>query len=133
VSDILHIESSTAAGDVMIVAFRGELDMAGLESARTALSEAAQARPRILVVDLTGLEFMDSSGAGVLIGAHRRAAAAGQRLVVLNGSATPHRVLSVLGLDRHLEMIDDLAALDDGHAAAAEAEVRGTTGPTSGT
>jgi anti-anti-sigma factor len=121
----LRIDVTTVRGSLMVAAFHGELDMTGVEAADDALEQAAHARPRILVVSLEGLDFMDSSGATVLIRARRRAVEAGHRLVVLNGSGHPHRVLTLLGLTSHFDMIDDLAALDE----AASRPARRATGP----
>jgi anti-anti-sigma factor len=98
-------------GDVVVVALRGELDVATCPLADEELSRAEALGPAALVIDLSELEFMDSTGARFLVEAHQRALAAGRRLGVLNGSGTPHRVIELLSLDELLQMIDDPSEL----------------------
>ncbi len=51
---------------------RGELDDAAAAQARAAIDEALAGRPPKLVLDLGGLEFMDSAGIWLVIETHRR-------------------------------------------------------------
>src|SRR4051794_30364968 len=64
------------------VTVAGELDLATVDQLRTAL-ERAEADARELVIDLRGLEFLDSTGLGELMAAQRRAREAGRHLVLL--------------------------------------------------
>jgi anti-sigma B factor antagonist len=109
--EILRIETRTVA-DVLVVVLHGELDLSGAEAAHSALAAAAARRPRVLALDLSALSFMDSTGVSVLTRAQRRAAAEGTRFVVLNGTGVPHKVIRLLGLDKALELVDDLDALN---------------------
>jgi anti-sigma B factor antagonist len=94
-------------GEVVVVALRGELDLASRPRADEQLRRAEALGAPALVIDLGELEFMDSNGATLLIQAHRRALADGRRLALLNGSAEPHRVIELLGLQKLLRMVDD--------------------------
>ncbi|QFY08413.1 anti-sigma factor antagonist [Nonomuraea phyllanthi] len=54
-------------GDLVVVSLAGEVDVDNVSQVRACLDEAASAvRPR-LVVDLTGLTFIDTTGLGVLV------------------------------------------------------------------
>jgi len=77
---------------------RGSLDLATAPTVRAALTEASEKGGHHLIVDLTQLEFLDSTGLGVLIGAHRRAVEHGGsfRLVITDGPIT--RLLNITGL-----------------------------------
>jgi len=77
---------------------RGSLDLATAPTVRAALSEANEKAGHHLVVDLTQLEFLDSTGLGVLIGAHRRALERGGsfRVVITDGPIS--RLLNITGL-----------------------------------
>ena len=55
-----------------------------------------------LALDLAGVAFLDSSGLRVLIDAHRRAEAAGRRLVIVNPSAVVQRLFEISGLTGYL-------------------------------
>ena len=62
-----HEQSSLSAdlrreGAVVVARFTGELGMAGAEKARAALAAALAARAEVVVIDLQGLSYMDSTG-----------------------------------------------------------------------
>lgn len=97
--DELSIDLRTEdGGETTIFKLRGSLDLATAPSVRAALSEATEQGGNHLIVDLTQLEFLDSTGLGVLIGAHRRTAERGGtfRLIVHDGPIS--RLLNITGL-----------------------------------
>ncbi len=97
--DTLSIDvTSVGGGAVRIFALSGTLDIATSPSLRAALIEAADRGEHEIVVDLSQLEFLDSTGLGALIGAHKRAAEHGGsiRLVALEGQIL--RLLRITGL-----------------------------------
>ncbi|HEY1653943.1 MAG TPA: STAS domain-containing protein [Candidatus Tumulicola sp.] len=99
--DELSIELKTEKrGESLIFKLRGSLDIATSPTVRAALNEATDQGKKELVVDLTQLEFLDSTGLGALIGAHRRAAErdGSLRLVVSEGPIA--RLLNITGLIR---------------------------------
>jgi anti-sigma B factor antagonist len=74
---LVDIERSEAV-DSVVVAVRGELDMDSAPSLRGALLEAIGEGPAPrVVVDLEGVDFIDSAGLGVLVGGLKRARAHG--------------------------------------------------------
>jgi anti-anti-sigma factor len=92
------------------VTLRGELDLATAPELEQLLTERIDSSHDV-VVDLRGLEFMDSSGIRVLVAAHARAGRAGTRLFVVRpeaGSAVA-KIVEVAGLDRELNTLDDPA------------------------
>ena len=97
--DELSIDLKTeGGGETLIFKLRGSLDLATAPTIRAALGEATEKGSQRLIVDLTQLEFLDSTGLGVLIGAHRRAAEHGGsfRLIVKDGPIS--RLLNITGL-----------------------------------
>ncbi len=96
--DELGIELKTEDGGALVFKLRGSLDLATAPTVRAALSEATEKGSNDLIVDLTQIEFLDSTGLGVLIGAHRRAAERGGafRLIVNDGPIS--RLLNITGL-----------------------------------
>jgi anti-anti-sigma factor len=92
-------------GDVAIVSFRGEFDYAEMGLAQDEISAAEAEDPAILVLDLTELEFMDSSAVRVILQADNRARAQGRRFALVTGNGPPHRVLSILGLTDRLDVV----------------------------
>ena len=63
-----------------------------------------------VVIDLGGLTFMDSAGLGRLLGARRRAARAGRRLVIVRGGRTVDRVMMLAGLQDVFETVTEIPA-----------------------
>ncbi|HEU5479784.1 MAG TPA: STAS domain-containing protein [Candidatus Tumulicola sp.] len=101
-------------GETLVFRLRGSLDLATSPTLRAALGEAAEKGTKSIVVDLTQLEFLDSTGLGALIGAHRRAAERGGsvRLIVNDGPIA--RLLNITGLIRVLAVYHTLdGALND--------------------
>jgi anti-sigma B factor antagonist len=99
--DELHIDLKTEdGGELLIFKLRGSLDLATSPTVRAALMDATEKGKRDLIVDLTQLEFLDSTGLGALIGAHRRATEHGGsfRLIVSEGPIA--RLLNITGLIR---------------------------------
>jgi anti-sigma B factor antagonist len=97
--DELSIDLRTEdGGGTLVFRLRGSLDLATAPTVRAALSDATDEGGHHIVVDLTQLEFLDSTGLGVLIGAHRRAAERGGslRLIVHDGPIS--RLLNITGL-----------------------------------
>jgi anti-sigma B factor antagonist len=96
--DELSIDLKNDSGGTLLFKLRGSLDLATAPTVRAALSDATEKGSNNLIVDLTQLEFLDSTGLGVLIGAHRRAAEHGGtfKLIVSNGPIS--RLLNITGL-----------------------------------
>jgi anti-anti-sigma factor len=83
----------------------GELTLATVTTVEARLAEAELSRPARLVLDLRRVRFIDSSGLGALVAAHKRHRRVGRRLTVVVSSGAVERVLTVTGLDRELEVV----------------------------
>lgn len=95
-------------GRPAVVTLHGDLDISTLGEA-TALVEAAEAAaPPVLVIDLSGLAFVDSSGVRLVLLADRRAQEDGRRLRVRLGTGPALRVFRALGLDDKLDTVDTM-------------------------
>src|SRR5215212_4417704 len=92
------------------VMLRGELDLATAPELEQLLTERIDANQEV-IVDLRGLEFMDSSGIRVLVAAHARAGRTGTRFVVVRPepSSAVAKIVEVSGLDGELNLVDDPA------------------------
>ncbi|WP_430781945.1 STAS domain-containing protein [Actinoplanes sp. G11-F43] len=87
------------ADGTMVADVRGSLDASTIDGFRTAfLATLHGERPRLLIVDLTFVTFMDSIGMGMLVSAHESAREQGTRLTLRNPSEFVHRQLRVTGL-----------------------------------
>jgi anti-sigma B factor antagonist len=96
--------------DRTVVTPRGELDMASApELEQTVMPRLRDAT--WVVLDLRSLDFIDSSGLRVVVGAHRAAEERGGRFTCVRGAAgtTVHRIVEIAGIDGVIEMVDDPA------------------------
>lgn len=89
------------AAAVPVVRLRGELDVAGAPQLRAVLYPVLD-DGRSVVVDCSELEFLDSTGLGVLIGAHKRAREHGREVRLRATSGGVAKVLDITGLDQIL-------------------------------
>ncbi|WP_238014144.1 STAS domain-containing protein [Dactylosporangium sp. AC04546] len=88
----------------------GELDLDSAPELLAAVVEQLGAGATDVVLDLTSLQFVDSSGLGTLVGCWRRAQHAGARLVVANPNDDVAMTLEITGLDQILPIDRDAAA-----------------------
>ena len=84
----------------------GALVLAGEIDSYTApdLAERLEADPTLVVLDLTDVTFIDSSGLRVLVEGHRRRVEAGSSLTLRSPSAAVQRLLEISGLAGHLDV-----------------------------
>ncbi len=68
----------------------------------------AEAGAVLIVLDLRAREFMDSTGAHLILAADRRIRRAGGRLVIVRGPAELDWFFALIGLDRELELVDQV-------------------------
>ena len=107
------VAAITNEGDAVVVQLAGELDLYNANVVRDALLEVCARGPERLVVDLSKVEFLDSTTLGVLIEARSRLPNRRGFLLAAPGAET-RRALQVSGLDRHLAVH---ATLQDALAA----------------
>ena len=101
-------------GGAIVVRLAGELDLYNAHLVRDELFPAAKRAPERLIVDLSGVTFIDSTGLGVLIEARTQLANRRAFLLVGPGLETK-RALEISGLDRHFALHD---SLDDALSAS---------------
>ncbi len=89
---------------------RGELDMASAPELEQVIIPRLE-EARWVLLDLRSLEFIDSSGLRVVVGAHRMAEERGGRFTCVRGASgtTVHRIVEIAGIDGVIEMVDDPA------------------------
>ena len=96
-------------GGSTVVRLTGELDLYNASAVREALIACTEESPDRLVVDLSGVNFIDSTALGVLIEARTRMANRRGFLLAAPGLET-RRALEISGLDKHFtvhESLDD--------------------------
>src|SRR4051794_12211919 len=89
---------------VVIVA--GDLDLAHAPELRRAVGGLLGAGERLVVIDLAGADFVDSSGLGALTWANLRARAAGGALVVAGAHDDVRRAMALAHIDDVIDMAE---------------------------
>lgn len=89
------------------VTLRGEFDMAAVDAVSAALEGAYGGDVEVLVVDLSQLSFLDSSGLRVLLETHDRARESGVELRLRRGVEPVQRVFAITGLEAALPFVDE--------------------------
>jgi anti-anti-sigma factor len=90
------------AGDTLVFALSGELDLATRDLLRDALSEIGEEAPRRLMLDLSGLTFIDASGLHLLLSLAQRCRRGGPALELVPGPSSVHEAFEVTGLANRL-------------------------------
>jgi anti-anti-sigma factor len=97
---------SEVEGDTVRVRLGGELDLTTAGEAERFLQEIEREEPATVILDLSALRFLDSTGLRLIIAADTRARREGRRLRLVPGPEAVHRVFRISLLDRRLEFVE---------------------------
>ena len=87
--------------DVLVISMLGEIDHHSALRVRTEIDEKIlTSRPRKTVIDLSGIEFMDSSGLGLIMGRYMKMQAIGGTLLLRNPNERIVKIFKLAGLER---------------------------------
>ena len=96
---------SEYSGGLLVVRIKGEIDHHGAVAMRTGIDgEILAERPSKLILDLSAVDFMDSSGLGLILGRYSVMKSIGGELVVLNPTAGVMKILSLAGAERIIKI-----------------------------
>ena len=105
----LSLASREVAGHT-VVEVRGEVDVYTAGALRERLLATIEGGARSVVVDLDRVDFLDSTGLGVLVGALKRLKLAGGRLALVCDSEKLLKVFRITALDRVFTLHDSVEA-----------------------
>lgn len=92
--------TTETVGEVTVVIPVGEVDIASVKALQDVLREALDSGRRLLVVDLEGLDYLDSTGLGCVTASRREAREAGGDLVLVCTRPRVLRLFTITGLDQ---------------------------------
>lgn len=95
---------------VAVVDVEGEVDLHGTPRLREALTELVKLADAKVVVNLTQVNYIDSSGLGVLVGAMKEAGKSGGKLVLTGLGREVRTVFELTRLSRFFDIYDTEAA-----------------------
>ena len=99
----------SAEANWTVVRARGEVDLATSPRLRSVLVDAVGVGPRDLVIDLSSVDLIDSTGLGVLVGALRRARQSGSRLVLSGLHGQVKDLFALTGLEANFDLAGTVA------------------------
>jgi anti-sigma B factor antagonist len=94
-------------GNAAVVVLEGEFDLASVAAAEERIAAAERDDPAELVIDVSRVTFMDSSGLRVLLAAHQRAQENRRGFALVRGSESVDRLLKVTGLAGRMRLLDE--------------------------
>ena len=90
------------------VKIRGDIDHHSVKRVRAQIDEAIlQKKPQLIVLDLSSVDFMDSSGLGLILGRYSYAVDIGSRLILYKPTNRIKRILEMAGIERIIEIKGD--------------------------
>ncbi len=90
-----------ATGEVVTAFLEGELDHHTAKEMREAIDGAVEFNmPTLLVIDFSGVTFMDSSGIGLVMGRYRNLQKTGAELHIAGASPQIYKMMQLAGIER---------------------------------
>ncbi|HEY2505758.1 MAG TPA: STAS domain-containing protein [Streptosporangiaceae bacterium] len=105
-----------AVGGQAVLTLPAEIDITTIDEIRRALLAAVRDSPAVLIIDMGGTRFCDSSGVQAIIDCHRRAEATRTQLRLVATAVT--RILTLTGVDQLIPIYPTLEAALAGTAGA---------------
>ena len=113
---------------VLEVTLKGEIDHHGAVSVRSRIdAKISETSPKKTVIDLSGIDFMDSSGLGLIMGRYALMQKMGGALSVKNPNERIVRIFEMAGLDKIVEIEGvkpKMASLKKGKKARKAKEIK---------
>lgn len=97
------------AGAVDILSCRGEIDLSSAPQLRAALEPVFEAAQPQLLMDLSGVSFMDSTGIGIIVNALNRLREGNGKCAFCGAGPRVHRILQIAGLINALPLYETRA------------------------
>ncbi len=100
-------------GSVLVASISGELDHHGAAALRGLIDEEiSRTEPKKAVLDLSALDFMDSSGLGLVMGRYALMQRLGGELCVLRPNERIMKIFRLAGLERKIKIEEDITHED---------------------
>ena len=109
---VLNFDLETETeGSSALVRIRGDLDLQVVDQVTEALTRIESDALELLVIDLSRLTFMDSSGMGAVAAAHVRALESGRRFAIVRPPGGVRQAFDRTRLNEVITITDDLASI----------------------
>ncbi|MBQ8409798.1 MAG: anti-sigma factor antagonist [Clostridia bacterium] len=110
---------SEFTGTVLKIKLRGEIDHHSAVAVRTAIDDMIRSkRPAQLIIDMSAVDFMDSSGLGLIMGRYAVMKDIGGTVKVSDPSPNTEKIMNLAGMERIIQIV---------HTSGRRAEALGET------
>ena len=93
-------------GDTLIIRVGGEIDHHNAVTVRTGIDDRLAAeRPQKVMLELSAVDFMDSSGLGLIMGRYALVKQYGGTLAVLDPSPAVLKIIKLAGMERMVSIM----------------------------
>jgi anti-sigma B factor antagonist len=107
----MPVESKQLESGVAVITISGRLSLGGeTEKLEAALTKLLAAERKVVVLDIGALDYVDSSGVGMLVSCLTRLKKAGGEMKVAGASPRIRRIFSMTGVEGMMSLYDDVAA-----------------------
>lgn len=106
----MHIANLEVIFDasVLTIKIKGDVDHHSAKKIREAIdSFIIEKKPVIIVLDLSSVDFMDSSGLGLILGRYNVACDLGAKLILYNPTRRIRKILELAGIERIIKIEGD--------------------------
>jgi anti-sigma B factor antagonist len=119
-----ELDDERSDGGAHVINVRGEIHMSTAPGLQRGLTEAIEGGHKAIVLDLSGVEFIDSTGLSVLLNGLRQVNAQQGRLALVCANPTVLRLFEITSLDKTFDIFS-------GRSAACAHVVQGSGGASS--
>jgi anti-sigma B factor antagonist len=95
----------SSEGERVVLRLDGELDLASVPTLEHAVAGAPLEHATEFVLDLRGLEFIDSTGLRALLLQEERSTERGQAFALVRGPEQVQRLMNMTHVDEHLKIV----------------------------
>lgn len=97
---------SEFTGTVLKIKLRGEIDHHSAVAVRTAIDDMIRSRkPTELIIDMSAVDFMDSSGLGLIMGRYNTMKEIGGSVAVVDPNPATKKIMTLAGLERIVKIV----------------------------
>lgn len=107
---VINLDVKSAGDGVLAVRVDGDVDTLTSPLLNSFLNEQFETNPRVLVIDMTRVQFLGSAGLAALIAAREEAGRRDVKLRLVSSSHAVLRPLTATGLANEFDTYDDLEA-----------------------